>query len=649
MDRSLTRSVCQLRGVGPALAERLAAANLRTVADLLLWFPRRARDLEDVAAPAPALVGRWVRVLGRVDTVASRWLPGRRNVVTVRFTAEDGTLFEVAFFNQPWLKKAYAVGSPRLVEGLVERRGPRFLLRDAKILPTGATAAAPCQLHYPAIEGVSEQRLKKLLQQALVATDLDAWPVGDLPAVLRAELGGLGAAVHAMHLPENAAQHEEARRRFAVVEAVSLFRRVEQARRQRLAKRGRAIAVTDSVLRTVARALPFEWTADQAAAVESIRGQLAGPAPMGLLLQGDVGTGKTAVAMFAALAVIAAGGQVAFLAPTELLAEQHYGVLSRWLGEVGGTVELLTSSLPAAARRRVDDAMAAGLARLVVGTHALLSERTTFRDLGLVIIDEQHRFGVEQRMRLVQKGRDPHVLVMTATPIPRTLALTLFGDLDVVTLRQRPSGRGPARAVFAARTAWPRVRRAIARRVARGEQVYVVCAKIGEDGGKGGAVRLHADLAQAFDCALVHGRMPAPERQDVTERFRRGEVAVLVGTTVLEVGVDVHNANLMVVVGADRFGLATLHQLRGRVGRGHRRGLCVLFGEDTPRVQVICRTTDGFALAEEDLRLRGAGEFLGTRQSGLDDLRALDPIEDFELLRRVREAVRRERAGADAG
>jgi ATP-dependent DNA helicase RecG len=371
-----------------------------------------------------------------------------------------------------------------------------------------------------------------------------------------------------------------------------------------------------------------------------VKAALAGPAPMGMLLQGDVGTGKTAVAMFAALAVIGNGMQVAFLAPTELLAEQHMASLSSWLAGSAVRTALVTAQLGADARSAVDAEVASGRAQLVFGTHALLSERTRFARLGLVVIDEQHRFGVEQRMTMVAKGDAPHVLVLSATPIPRTLSLSLFGDLDAVTLREKPPGRRATPAVHVEPREWGRVVRAIGRHVRRGGRVFVVCPKVGEDGERGGTVRVCAALASKFRCGVVHGRMPARERIAVTDAFRRGEVDVLVGTTVLEVGVDVAAATLIVVVAAEQFGLATLHQLRGRVGRGGRRGLCVLTGARNDRVDALCATTDGFELAEADLRLRGAGELLGTRQSGVGELRAFDPVGDLELLLRVRRASR---------
>jgi ATP-dependent DNA helicase RecG len=497
-------------------------------------------------------------------------------------------------------------------------------------------------VRYPGIDGLSEPRLRTWIDKALsrAAPSEEFWD--EVPRGLRGDTIPLGQALRAMHQPRTVDEHERARRGFALREALRLFRRVETARRRRLAVEGPQITVTEDHAERIGTVLPFPWTGDQSRAVTSIRGRLAGPSPMGVLLQGDVGTGKTAVAVDAILAASAGGWQTAFLAPTEVLAEQLLQVLSDLLTPVGVRIAYLSGSLPSAARKSVERALAAGELDVVVGTHALFSDGTRFARLGLVIVDEQHRFGVDQRTRLVAKGRAPHVLVMTATPIPRTQALALFGDLDLEVLRDRPAGRPPAPAVHVEREGWPRVLRAIGRHVRRGGRAYVVCPKIGEGGEKGGAVRLVQDLSGRFRCGLVHGRLPVAERRARTAEFRDGAFDVLVGTTVLEVGVDVPAATLMVVVGADRFGLAQLHQLRGRVGRGARRGLCILIGEPGERVAALCRTRDGFELAEEDLRIRGAGELLGGQQTGAIDFRALDPLDDYEILRAARDAVRAE-------
>ncbi|GAB4149727.1 MAG: ATP-dependent DNA helicase RecG [Planctomycetota bacterium] len=646
-----TAPLTVLPGVGERTAERLRAAGFSTLADLLSFFPRRCRDLVEIDIPSAEHLGSLVRLRGRVRGTRAAWLPGRRSMVTLDLAAADGTPFEAPFFNQPWLRRAWAPGSERTLEGVLDVRGRKFMLRHARVLGDGSAVEGPVQLRYPEVEGFSPARLQRWIGLCLERLD---WRTVRLPRVPPVE-GVLGkeendprSLYRGMHRPASREEHEAARRTFAVLEATALFGEIERRRRARAARPGFRIAVDDATERRILARIPFELSPGQREAVRELRRLLAGPSPMGALLQGDVGSGKTAVAVYGALAAIARGAQAAFLAPTELLAEQHHAEVSRWLAGSDLRIALVTASMTAAERRQVRADIAGGRAHLVFGTHALLSEGTSFASLGLVIVDELHRFGVEQRMALVRKGRDPHVLVMSATPIPRTLALSLFGDLDCIALREPPPGRRPVRAFRVEPRNWRRALCSIARAVRRAGLVYVVCPAIGEDGERQGAVLVHEQLSRRFRCGLVHGRMPAAERQRVIEAFRRRDFDVLVGTTVLEVGVDVPDAVLMVVVGADRFGIASLHQLRGRVGRGRRRGLCLLAGAAGPRVRAVCESTDGFALAERDLALRGSGELLGAAQSGRIDFRALDPVEDRELLGSVREAVRAGFEGAGA-
>lgn len=632
-----------LKGVGPKLAATLARAHLHDLRDLLFFFPRRMQEVREIESPGAEALEQLVRIPGRVDHTRLAWLKRRRSMVTVVFTAPDGTRFEAAFFNQPYLKNNWPPGTRRLVEGVLERKGRTWWVRAPRILAVDREGGA-FDVRYRDLEGISEERLRSLIHQALELVDPGSLVMESLPPVLAAEVAVPTeplAALRAMHRPVSIQEYERARRYFALAEAVQVFRRVEAARRRRQQSLGPQIQVPDAVRRRIHSRIPFQLTGDQKRAVTKVLELLAGPAPMGVLLQGDVGAGKTVVALAAALAAIAAGYQVAFLAPTELLAEQHHGGVARLLADSQVGVELLTASVGAKERRELEERLDAGAPCLVFGTHALLSARTPFVNLGLVLIDEQHRFGVRQRLALVKKGTNPHVLFLTATPIPRTLTFTLFGDLDLLVLREKPPGRRDIATLFLEPRSWPRILKLIHQHVARGEQVFVVCPQI--EGEKESTIALHRALEGRFSCGLIHGQMPVAQRQQVTDAFRAGDLSVLVGTTVLEVGVDVPRATLMVIVGADRFGLATLHQLRGRVGRSHRRSLCVLTGKAGPRVQAICRTTDGFLLAEEDLRLRGSGELLGTRQSGMSDLRALDPVGDHELLQKAREAVRGER------
>lgn len=634
-----TGALTELPGIGPRTAARLHERGIANLLDLLWFFPRRYRELDELSAPAEGALGRLVRLRGTVRGARLVWLPGRRAMVTVEFAASEGTPFQTSFFNQPWQRKNFPVGRECLLEGVLAHKGKSYRLEQQRVVSAeGAFGAV--QLRYPEVEGVASRRLVEWIATVLQRLDWGRLKMPPLPP-------GLGdfdrpprELFESMHRPATVELHESARTHFALREAVALFEAVERARSRRLSRPAKAFPVAADLGRRIRRCLPFRLTGDQEAALSSLWQALSGASPMGVLLQGDVGTGKTAVAVAAALAVLAHGGQVAFLAPTELLAEQHYANIKGWLHDQGVAVELLTASLKAGERAALAARLAAGGPHLVFGTHALLSSSTEFARLELVIIDEQHRFGVDQRMQLVHKGRDPHVLVMTATPIPRTMALTMFGDLDALVLRQRPPGGRLAPAVFVDAQNWARVVRSIRRAVGRGGRVYVVCPAIGEDDSKTGAVRVHAALAQGLRAGLVHGRMATTERQEVLRAFREGTCDVLVGTTVLEVGLDVPEAVLMVVVAAERFGLATLHQLRGRVGRGQRRGLCILCGANNERVTALTETADGFEIAEADLRLRGSGELLGRQQSGFAELRALDLTEDQELLMRARRAVR---------
>jgi ATP-dependent DNA helicase RecG len=631
----------RLRGVGDKLAARLEESlGLRVIEDLILCFPRRHREIHEILEPELTALDLWVRIAVRITGVRLAWLPGRRSLVTISTESPAGAVIDIRFFNQPYLKKTYAVGKEYLAEGVLEQVGEKFCLKQPRLFPSGASRSGSLLLSYPEISGISEARFVGLIEQALARVDLADWSYEEVPPAMAKDLPSFADAVRGMHVPASADEHLRARHRFAILEAAGLFRRVEKIRRARLAHRGPEFAVDSQLERRILEMLPFDLTGDQAAALQKIWRLMQGPAPMGVLLQGDVATGKTIVAWCVAMSAVTAGWQVAFLAPTELLAEQHHQCVQQLCRSMQVPSFLLTAS--SEDRLRTARLLESGDPCLVFGTHALFSADTTFSKLGLVIIDEQHRFGVEQRASLIRKGDNPHVLYMTATPIPRTLTLTLFGDLDLAVLRQRPPGHRPASAFYLPPSAWRRVIKVIGRRIARGEQVFVVCPKIGMEGEKGGAVRLHEELLGRFESRLVHGQMDSGERQANLDAFRSGEFPVLVGTTVLEVGVDVPNATLMVVVGCDRFGLATLHQLRGRVGRGAKRGLCIMTGAASARTRAVCRTVDGFDLAEQDLALRGSGELAGKRQSGLSELRALDPVVDLDILSEVRDLVRLE-------
>ncbi|MBM4063921.1 MAG: DEAD/DEAH box helicase, partial [Planctomycetes bacterium] len=435
---------------------------------------------------------------GRVTGASLAWLPGRKAMVTVQFAGAGGSTFAASFFNQPWLRKAYPAGQQRKVEGLLDLRGRRFVVKQARVLPLAADPQGEVQLRYPEIEGVSSARLQHWIAHALDHLDLAALALPPLPKALAAHDAQVAELLLAMPRPADVARHEAARRHFAVREAVELFTAVARARAARAARPAKRFPVDGPLEARIRARIPFSLSPDQDAAVRVLWRKLAGPGALGALLQGDVGTGKTAVAIALALAVLARGGQVAFLAPTELLAEQHHAVVARWLAGSEVQVVLLTAAQKQSLGAAATEVLARSGAQLVFGTHALLSGDAMFPRLGLAIIDEQHRFGVRQRQALVQKGDNPHVLVMTATPIPRTLALSLFGDLDVVTLQQKPAGHRPVRAFQLPAERWPRAVRSIGRAVRRSGRVFVVCPAVGEDGEKGGAVLVQKALAKGF-------------------------------------------------------------------------------------------------------------------------------------------------------
>ncbi len=657
---SLSARATALKGVGPARAARLARLGVERVRDLLLLAPRRlaTRGACVSITEARASTGREVSVRGRLR--ALRRHRGGRGRSLVRARLEDGEAsIDVLFFNQPWqherLGGLIAAGAEVELSGRVAatRTGP------ALATPRLGTAEKPLEppgellCVYPSTEGLGQPFLRAAIASALAEhADLLAEP---LPAGVLARLGlpPLPAAVRELHAPSGEQAFLAARRR-AALEAMLELQAVLAARRASGAGGlARPVRLAPAEAERLFEPFGFAPTRAQRRALDEVLRDLARERPMRRLLQGDVGAGKTAVGVAAAVAACRAGGQAALLAPTELLAEQHHAVLAPVLARAGLSAALLTGSLPARERRAALARLARGEDGLAVGTHALLSPDVRFRRLDLAVIDEQQRFGVEQRRALLGKGEDVHMLLMTATPIPRTLALTLYGDLATSLLDERPPGRLPV----ATRVAPPEERAEVVRwlgeRLGAGERAYWVAPRIepalDEDPDAGGedpaaAEEIHARLARelgAHGVELVHGRLPRAERAARVERFRRGEARLLVGTTVIEVGVDVPEATVLVVDGAERFGLAQLHQLRGRVGRGTAPSACVLIarGAGAERCRVLEATADGFAIAEEDLRRRGMGELAGLRQSGEGALGSLDADADVELLLFARDAV----------
>ncbi len=665
----LSSDIALVPGIGPRTRPLYERLGIRTIGDLLKHLPLRyERHLDEgTIAAADALVPQedGAKSAGhlaiRGEIALLRFQPGPKP--RVEATLEDDTgRVRLIWFNAPWLKQKIHAGSIGLVQGEAKRfRGyleminPKWTPLDGE--PDRAALDGRLRPIYPASEDLSTARIEKSIASILD----EAIPLvqDTLPETLKTLRGlrPLGESYRRLHSPLSQDEVTLARQRLAYDELFLLQLGVMlkrwHLRRTAIAK---PLALTAAIDKRIRQRLPFALTPDQDRVCGEIAKDLGNTAPMNRLLQGDVGSGKTAVAAYAMLLAVAHGSQAALLSPTELLAEQHIASLTGMLRGSDVRIALLTGGLKAKERTAVLAAIAAGDVDLVVGTHALLAEGVHFHDLAAVVIDEQHRFGVAQRAILREKAsredvaRAPHVLVMTATPIPRTLALTVFGDLDVSTILASPPGRSAVTTKWVLPQAASEVYRWLDAKLDAGERAYIVVPAIDPTGAEGDNAladvtthleRLATGPLRGKRLAPMHGRLSAAERDDVMGRFRRGELDAIVATTVIEVGVDVPEATAIVIEHAERFGLAQLHQLRGRVGRGAAPGTCILIGEPvtdeaTRRLEALVGTTDGFRIAELDLEIRGPGELVGARQSGLPPFRVADLVRDLELLRTAR-------------
>ncbi len=655
----LARSLTSLPGVGPATARALAARGLHTWGDALFFFPRRYQDRRHPRPVAELVPGSLAVVKG---TLLSSGPWGRRGKV-YRMLLEDqsGRLGCLWFhFRKPQMAR-FERGEELVVVGQVgqDRQGlPQMIhpevYRAAEVGPDHPSLGRLLPV-YPQVEGVRPGNLRRIMEQLLKRT---APAIPDpLFGLLPPDLYPLpaGRALLQAHLPppdcpdgELEPENSSWRRSLAVNELLYFELGLALKRGRRRRARARPLVSEGHLLRRFIDGLGFELTPGQKRALHEIQKDLARSRPMSRLLSGDVGTGKTVVAAAAVVLAAQCGVQSALMAPTEVLALQHHRSLQQMLEPLGVTVVLATGSQNGSQRHEVCKSLENG-APLVVGTHALLSRRLQFADLGLVIIDEQHRFGVQQRLELAGKAEQPHLLVLSATPIPRTLALALAGHLDISDLPEKPLATPPVQTQVLEHRQRRQALEAMEQALERGEQVYVICPLVEESGQPAvqDAVRTHRRLSEYFEqyqVGLLHGRLPSPRQQQVLQEFREGDIQVLVATTVVEVGVDVGRATLMVVLGADRFGLSQLHQLRGRVGRGRRPGRCILVSGPQPselarqRLQLLSSTSDGHRLAEADLVLRGPGEALGRRQSGLPPFRVARwdrDAKNLPLMRRI--------------
>jgi ATP-dependent DNA helicase RecG len=630
----LEREVDVLPGVGPAVKKKLVRLGMRTVGDLLAHRPFRYEQPVPERRIADLRGDEEVAIAGEVLSVSKR-RRGRLQMLTARVSDGSATV-SATWFNQPWLERQLQAGTPVRLRGRQGRYG--FDVRSFDIGDGEATADfAPV---YPASEEITPKKLRELIGAALPRTFADP-----LPAELkeRERLPQRADALWALHRPRSLDEAEAGRRRLAFDELLLLQIGIARRRREREGEIAPALGKPGDLLARYQEVLPFRFTEHQERAIAEIDHDLERTVPMQRLLQGDVGSGKTVVALYALLRAVEAGRQGALMAPTETLAEQHFLTLEEPCRALGVTCALLTSSSPKRERDLAPNA------DLVVGTHALIQEGVQLRDPAVAVVDEQHRFGVEQRKALVE-GRSPHVLHMTATPIPRTLALTVYGDLAVSEIARPPADRKPIKTAWVAEDRMGEAYSRLRKHLDAGRQAYVVCPLIEESetsqarAAEAEAERLRRAELKGYRVGLLHGRLRPAERRELMARFKAHELDVLVATTVIEVGVDVANAAIMIIQEADRFGLAQLHQLRGRVGRGAEQSYCLLISrarEDltesaVARLEALVRTTDGFELAEVDLDIRGGGQLLGTRQSGLTDLSFARLREDRDLLERAR-------------
>lgn len=629
-----------LKGVGPKTAERFEKLGILTLSDLLCHYPRRYLDFSKPYSIAEAPSDTECVVKAEVFAKpGGRILPGGRRME--RITAgDDVSSLEVTWFNNPYAVQKLELGQEYYFQGIVTGGMLRRQMVNPQVRTDAQVASSPFEAVYPQTEGLTSSAIAKCVRQLLPHVELlpDPLPPGMLK---KYRLLPKADAVRAIHCPASEEEAFAARRRLIYEELLVLQLGIGRMKNHGAASTGAPMQKADAS--PFWDALPFSPTGAQRRAVEEILTDMAGETSMNRLLQGDVGSGKTLVAAAAIWACIRAGYQAALLAPTEILASQHAENLNRLLAPFGMRVALLTGGMKAAPRRTTLAAIRNDEADLIVGTHAILSEGVDFARLGLAVVDEQHRFGVRQRGLLAEKAANPHLLVMSATPIPRTLGLLMYGDLDISILDELPPGRKPVKTRCITGKKRADLYGFLDREIGAGRQVYIVCPAIEDAGGSGlNAVKsYYEDIAKALlpdrRVGLMHGRLKPKEKAEVMEDFKAGRLDALVSTTVIEVGVDVPNATVMVIENAERYGLSALHQLRGRVGRGAAESWCFLVSDNASesvqkRLRFLCSTSDGFAVAQYDLETRGPGDFFGSRQHGLPTLQVADLMNDTRTL-----------------
>lgn len=649
----ISDKVTVVKGIGKRMEEKLQRLGINTVEDLISFYPRKYQDWTRITPMDALEVDKEVVVYGKIIDIRETKLRYRLSLITIVISDGQGAI-NLNYFNQPWKKQSFEKSQWVLAYGKVEYQYTKYQISNAEVemvSPREIKSFQKLVPVYPLTEGIRLVQMQKFIVNALENV---SGLVENLPeqVLIKYHLMGRKQAIKFMHFPKDWGLYRQARYRLAFEELFFMQVGIWLLRKKRESYGiGIKCEPSKELVRKIIRSLPFTLTQDQKKAFMDIENDMEALVPMHRLIQGDVGSGKTIVAALALAKIVENGYQGALMAPTEILAQQHFQTFSFLFKNSGIQIELLTGQTKAAEKKKILENVVNGDTDILLGTHALLQEQVVFSNLGLVVTDEQHRFGVKQRQRLETKGVSPHILVMTATPIPRTMALSVYGDLDVSSIRELPKGRESVSTYAIANDMLQRVYNFMKKEMQVGHQVYIVCPLVeeSEKADLAAAVSVYEELKShqfsSFRLGLVHGRMKSQDKECIMQDFVNGKIQLLVATSVIEVGINVPNATIMFVYGAERFGLSQLHQLRGRVGRGHSKSYCILYTNNNNdivqfRMKLMTSIQDGFTLAEKDLLLRGSGEFFGTRQHGIPDFKVANVVKDLPILEKAREAAR---------